>query len=240
MGMIKQSINEGMVRGLTGKEEDTAKARLLESAEPLPNEMKKIKKCYLIAGGMCLLGIFFFPLLDIGITALIVLAIVDSCVCDKKLQRLRRFKFKYNAEVGYEELFMAIQPVLMTDYGMTLEKRKDGVISINCKDFIYDLIPNNDCTFTLWWRTTLKKMRLRGKYEKYKIFIKDMGIIAYTIQQAASPKAFNPTSVSGTGKKAEFTDDVFLTVKCEGCGAENKIKRGSVEECEFCGAQIKG
>ncbi|WP_313132969.1 hypothetical protein [Anaerocolumna sp.] len=30
----------------------------------------------------------------------------------------------------------------------------------------------------------------------------------------------------------------FITVKCSGCGATNKISKGTVSECEYCGAQI--
>lgn len=30
----------------------------------------------------------------------------------------------------------------------------------------------------------------------------------------------------------------FVTVKCPGCGATNKISRNTVNECEYCGAQI--
>lgn len=30
----------------------------------------------------------------------------------------------------------------------------------------------------------------------------------------------------------------FVTVQCSGCGATNKIVRGTVSECEYCGVQI--
>jgi len=30
----------------------------------------------------------------------------------------------------------------------------------------------------------------------------------------------------------------FVTVKCPGCGATNKVSRNTVNECEYCGAQI--
>jgi len=30
----------------------------------------------------------------------------------------------------------------------------------------------------------------------------------------------------------------FVTVECSGCGATNKIAKGAVSECEYCGAQI--
>ena len=30
----------------------------------------------------------------------------------------------------------------------------------------------------------------------------------------------------------------LVTVQCRGCGATNKIAKGSVAECEFCGSQI--
>lgn len=30
----------------------------------------------------------------------------------------------------------------------------------------------------------------------------------------------------------------FTTVQCQGCGAKNKIERGGVGECEFCGSSL--
>lgn len=38
---IRQSMRDGYIRGLTGKEEDTSMARVLTSSEPLPNEDRK-------------------------------------------------------------------------------------------------------------------------------------------------------------------------------------------------------
>lgn len=156
---------------------------------------------------------FYIPLLAAGVIALMVIYSIDESICDHKVQRLRRFKFKYNSNVEYEEIFNALHPILADEYGMTIDKRKDGVIAINCKDFIYDLIINDDCTFTLWWRTTLKKMRLRGKYEKYKIFLKDMGVIAYTIQQIAKPEETSMVSDSKVNPELDVTDNESLAVE---------------------------
>ena len=33
---------------------------------------------------------------------------------------------------------------------------------------------------------------------------------------------------------------VEITIKCEGCGGVNTIRKGEVSECEFCGSTIKG
>lgn len=32
----------------------------------------------------------------------------------------------------------------------------------------------------------------------------------------------------------------MLVVTCKGCGANNKVKKGSVSECEFCGSPVSG
>lgn len=40
-----------------------------------------------------------------------------------------------------------------------------------------------------------------------------------------------PTQVNTPGAQ-------FVTVKCPGCGATNKIASGTVSECEYCGVQI--
>lgn len=32
----------------------------------------------------------------------------------------------------------------------------------------------------------------------------------------------------------------YMTVNCKGCGGVNKVARGAVTECEYCGSMIKG
>ena len=39
-------------------------------------------------------------------------------------------------------------------------------------------------------------------------------------------------------KTVKQTDAELVTVKCKGCGGINKIQRGAVGECEYCGSPI--
>ena len=41
-------------------------------------------------------------------------------------------------------------------------------------------------------------------------------------------------------KTVKQTDAELITVKCKGCGGINKIQRGAVGECEYCGSPISG
>lgn len=51
-----------------------------------------------------------------------------------------------------------------------------------------------------------------------------------------SQKIGNPSFT----KKAEQASVEIVTVKCKGCGGVNKIRRGAVGECEYCGSPIRG
>lgn len=51
-----------------------------------------------------------------------------------------------------------------------------------------------------------------------------------------SQKIGNPSFT----KTVKQTDAELVTVKCKGCGGINKIQRGAVGECEYCGSLISG
>ncbi len=37
-----------------------------------------------------------------------------------------------------------------------------------------------------------------------------------------------------------FSSAAFVAVACPGCGATNKVQKGTVGECEFCGNSLTG
>jgi hypothetical protein len=175
-----------MDRALAGKEEDTSMARTLTSSEPLPNEIQKFRKyghtiCFACLLLGCLIHIlwivpmFGFPL---------IFGVVES-IADYKSQRLRRAKFKINPEVNNEILFSATQPVFVSKYNFLVEKNSNGTMMINRNGYMYDIYIENDGTFTIWWRASLKKVFLSLiHYREYRTLLADMGIIAYEIQHA--------------------------------------------------------
>ncbi|MBW6411380.1 hypothetical protein [Clostridium weizhouense] len=46
-------------------------------------------------------------------------------------------------------------------------------------------------------------------------------------------------STAQQSSKVSESNKEYNTVKCKNCGADNKIPKGIIGECEFCGSQIK-
>ncbi len=184
--------SEAFVRGLTGKEEPASKARLVVSPEPLPNEMKKIRKMYWVCLAVCCMGIFNVGLFAIGILMYMVTTAVIEAVLDHKRQRLRRAKFRFRDDVTNDELFLKMQPVFSSKYDMLVEKRDDGILMLNYAGYTYDVFIGNDATFTIWWRKTSAVPVTFGKYRTYRKFLAAMGIIAYEIQRAYEIQTLQP------------------------------------------------
>lgn len=183
---IAKSMQNGFVRGLTGKEEDTSMARTLTSSEPLPNEIEKFSKYgYIASGVIFLLGLITRSMLVMGMFGFPIVYCVVLSLADHKSQRLRQAKFKINPEVNNEILFSATQPVFVSKYNLLVEKNQDGTMRVNRNGYMYDVHINEDGTFTLWWRASLKKAIFSvSKYKLYRTVLADMGIIAYEIQHA--------------------------------------------------------
>ena len=57
-----------------------------------------------------------------------------------------------------------------------------------------------------------------------------------SLNKKMSQKIGNPSFT----KTVKQTDAELVTVKCKGCGGINKIQRGAVGECEYCGSPISG
>lgn len=60
-------------------------------------------------------------------------------------------------------------------------------------------------------------------------------LIGAYIDNQSNRVVFNDTS---SNNENGFTKQTFVTVKCSGCGAENRIKQGGSGECEYCGSPI--
>ncbi|NLJ31339.1 MAG: hypothetical protein GX424_07060 [Clostridiales bacterium] len=48
-----------------------------------------------------------------------------------------------------------------------------------------------------------------------------------------------PNAADGINREAQNMPEV-VTVVCKGCGAVNRLVKGQVSECEYCGSAIKG
>ena len=185
MEMYKQEMQEDMRTVIAGKKEDTSMARTVVSSEPLPNEMLKIKKLYWVCFFAMLIGLVFTPLLGIGLMGVMLLYCVDDIVVKNKLDRLRRAKFKFVHGVGKDDVFRTMQPILVPKYSMLAEKGEDGITSLTFQGYTYDILLEDDDTFTIWWHMSLGKDVLpRNKYKQYRQILAAMGIIAYEMQKA--------------------------------------------------------
>ena len=64
--------------------------------------------------------------------------------------------------------------------------------------------------------------------------------IAKAAYGMAETKAVEQEQITGVTKTVKQTDAELITVKCKGCGGINKIQRGAVGECEYCGSPVSG
>ena len=182
-----QQVKEGYERGvrLAGGKEDASQARIITSPEPLPNEVKKMRKGYLVCLACLLIGIIWQPLLILGLLGLLIFYLFMDAYARHKRKQLRIKKFKFVEGIDDATLFEVIQPIFISKYGMQVEKRKDGVVMITHEKCIYDILLEEDNTFCIWWRLSVGRALFSFSDDKiYRKNLAAMGIIAYEIQRA--------------------------------------------------------
>ena len=169
-----ESVHDGYIRGSMGGEEDTSQARTVTSPEPLPDEIKKFRKLYILVPISLIIGI-----LKGDFTGWLAIAAFIH-----KVRRLRRMKFKLPAGVTSDEFFKKMQPVFISKYGWDVERGDHGELIVLDKKYKYDVNLEEDGTFVIWWRMSVAKAFLSTRhYPIYKNAIAAMGIIAYEVQQ---------------------------------------------------------
>lgn len=184
---LLESVHDGYVRGSMGGEEDTSQARIVTSPEPLPDEIKKFRKLYILVPLSLVIGLIkwdFTGWLAIAAFILLCLVCLIDTYADHKVRRLRRMKFKLPANVTADELFVKMQPVFISKYNWGIERGDNGELTILDKKYKYDVNLEEDGTFVIWWRMSVAKAFLSTRhYPIYKNAIATMGIIAYEVQQ---------------------------------------------------------
>lgn len=186
-GLI-ESVHDGYIKGSIGAEEATSQARIVDSPEPLPDEVKKFNKLYILIPICLVIGLVQNDFMGWGAMAILVLLCL-VCFIDayakRKVQRLRRMKFQLPSGVTSEELFIKMQPIFISKYNWDVERGDNGELTVSDKKYKYDIHIEEDGTFVIWWRMSLAKAFLSMRYYPiYKNTIAAMGIIAYEIQQA--------------------------------------------------------
>ncbi len=163
----------------------SGKAMIIKSPEPLPNEMLKFKRLYIVCLVCIVMGLLFETLLAVGILGLMLVYIIDYHMVKIKRKVLRTIKFQFVEGVGNDDIFITVQPVFTSKYNILVEKNEEGSMMLTHNNHIYDILINDDNTFTIWWRMSLGKAFLSfNKYKSYRRILASMGIIAYEIQNA--------------------------------------------------------
>lgn len=185
---LLESVHDGYLKGSIGGEEDASQARVVTSPEPLPDEVKGVKKLYVLVPLCLVIGLVKNDFTGWGAIAIFVLLCL-VCLIDayakRKVQRLRRMKFKLPDGVTSNELFVKMQPVFISKYNWNVERGENGELTVLDKKYKYDVHLEEDGTFVIWWRMSVAKAFLSTRnYPVYKNAIATMGIIAYEVQQA--------------------------------------------------------
>lgn len=187
---LKNVLNKQRNEYLGGVEESTDKARVLYSPEPLPNEVKTVRRVKNV-----LMAVFIVSLLcsaaagevlvfsALAFIAFAIAASIDDLKVKMKVKSLRSMKFKGSPQMSNSNLFTAMQPCL-SGLNASMDTADNGCPSIEYKGFKYDIILNDDETFCLWWRTKsiVSGKNILGRYASYKIHIVSMSVLAYQVQ----------------------------------------------------------
>lgn len=185
---VREQVKEGYDRGvkLAGGREDASQARIVTSPEPLPNELKKVRKGYWVCLALLIAGIIIPPLAVLGLLGFVFFYLFMYCYTPFKRRQLRIKKFKFIEGVDNDTLFKAVQPVLISKYGMLVEKSKGGVMTVEHDKCLYDILLEEDNTFCIWWRLSVKRafFSLETDSKGYRKSLAAMGIIAYEVQKA--------------------------------------------------------
>ncbi len=169
---------------------------ILRSSEPLPNELEKLKRVYIIFA-VCLVVGFIFGiqfLITIGAMGLALWFMFDCMWSKTKLLELRNERFRFVSDVSSEELFEKLQSALISRYGASMRIEKygvgsEGVVGVTYDNIIYEIYINNDSTFRIRWGKSLgRAMAPSVSYSDYKKAIVAMGMIGYEIQKAFGVK----------------------------------------------------
>ena len=139
---LLESVHDGYIRGSIGGEEDTSQARIVTSPEPLPDEVKKFRKLYILVPLSLVIGLIkgdFTGWLAIAAFILLCLVCLIDTYADHKVRRLRRMKFKLPANVTADELFVKMQPVFISKYNWGIERGDNGELTVLDKKYKYDV-----------------------------------------------------------------------------------------------------
>jgi hypothetical protein len=159
--------------------------RVLKTAEPLENGMLIWRRLYWVTLIFLIGGIFYTPLLGIGMLYVLVCYLLNNSITKIKRAALRDMKFKFLPNISYDDIFAKLQTALISNYGsdFMLERDKNGGITISYAGMIYDIILKEDY-FRIYWRMSVGKAVFSiNEYKIYRKILIAMGIIGYELQK---------------------------------------------------------
>ncbi len=167
---------------------------VLQSPQPLDGGVNNGALYYVFfgIGGLvlsaiiCLMGGSFDILAVLVFTILSVL--VGWGIRNKMLKYkcfgLRKLRFMVDMKPQSAELYQRLVAVF-TPLNMKVELDHSGIVSVYHNGIYYDVVFNQDDSFSLYWRQSLIKSMLRQGYyiSVYKKALVSMGLIAYHVQR---------------------------------------------------------
>lgn len=175
---------------------------ILFSSQPLENKLAKIHKAIwtiIIAQWIVLTvimfsnGGFFW-----GIALGLAIQRIEFNNYSGLTSLLRKMKFQFVSGISYDRLLTDMKDIFSGKYNYTLEMNKNGQVVVLDGKMRYEIIIEEDNSFTIWYSMPLIKAFLSfNDYGDYKKIIAAMGIIAYEIQKRYginSSRVHNPHS----------------------------------------------
>lgn len=155
------------------------------SPASLEDKIKPVRKVYWVCLGLLGIGIVIRIALIIAvIVALFVYGLCKDMV-DYQLDKVRKMKFKFLPGVGAYQMFITMQPIFIAKYNLLVEKGKEGRMILHSNGYMYDVVVNDDATFSIVWHMSVgKALTPKRKYMAYRQVIAAMGFISYEIQRA--------------------------------------------------------
>ncbi len=222
---------------------------VLRSSEPLPNELEKFKRVYIILAVCFAIGLIFGIqfLITVGGMGLIGWFMFDCTWTKTKLLDLRNQRFRFVSGVSCDELFNVLQSSLISRYGASMQVEKyyvgsESIVGVTYDNIIYEIIYiNSDSTFRIRWGKSLgRAMAPSVSYSDYKKAIIAMGMIGFELQKAFDivPSAnINSQNLAGAAERGQVSklsyenngNNLWI---CKNCGYSNSADG---DYCVKCG-----
>lgn len=208
---------------------------ILKAPVPLDDGGRKYNILYLLLGGGGLIAGFNAGLagaLILGLFGIMIAYTIKLAIVDWKWKDLRKLKFALGYKRNYDELIQELLPIL-TPLNMGIEKHKEGYPSVIYKNTFFDVIYNDDQSFTIWWRKSLiRAFAPKSALSYYSDAVKAMGIIGYYVQQECAAEKV----VTTDDNKVEESREESAGKYCTECG--QKCKETDMF-CPNCGSKLR-